>query len=855
MDNYKLQEFVAHSTQVNCLSIGPKSNQVFATGGEDTKINVWRVGNTNNIWTLAHNKAPIESLCFDPEENCLVSGAMNGSLKVFDLAEGKLARHLGGHPTSITSLQYHPYGELVVSGSTDCNMKVWDIRNKLCIQTYTGHSKEITCVRFSPDGKWVASSSRDGQIFFFDLLAGKLVNSIKIAPTYITNFEFNPAEFSMAAITSARNCKVWDLDTMECTHSTPSESTYVRSIAFSSVGSSLFTAARDLKIWSLDGSLRLAATVDAGWDKLADMKIYNNSQLIAGSFNSNFVSIWGMDLEDVLAEPAKDEMPAVPVEPTPLSRAEAKHTPTNPVIAASSGSEKSTPSKSRGPQQQQQLNKVRQQLSQLSVDMGFEDVTHAGASPAPKIPLSSADSKSSNDMQSKPLPFQSAGDDHRQSDDKNAGFSSGDDVKDSNSGKPPTVGVTWDAGSDAADMATSMGESFWKRFKESQQQRERNISPLSGERGSDSAADRGLSDEELNKLLPGSNFDQKSVNGGAVGRSEGIAAQRSSRTAASRGTSADDDVGNAVRDVRRVAPPVPASSYSSSTAAAVGSVGGGVITGGPVGRKNADGSSTGAYGGGSSSGSGSASSSGINSSDSNMEIVGMSHHHRKSNSGSGGGAADIGGPYGSTASQSVSQVSNGPSEYQKVDEYLTKIVAASSSLSSLFSHRLASLRTLRQLWAKGDVLDAIDHLTILSDSLQHSPQNLQPLADFFDAVELKASGLSLDACVKLLPVLDEMTSLSDSWASEHVIYAGFKSFDSLCEGFGELIRQTRAVIVTGGVDLSREARLVKCNACHSIFVKALQRVTQLKHHFRKNSKVIEVLDSFYRHASIYCGGP
>ena len=34
----KVQEFVAHSTQVNCVAFGPKSNQVLATGGEDFKV-------------------------------------------------------------------------------------------------------------------------------------------------------------------------------------------------------------------------------------------------------------------------------------------------------------------------------------------------------------------------------------------------------------------------------------------------------------------------------------------------------------------------------------------------------------------------------------------------------------------------------------------------------------------------------------------------------------------------------------------------------------------------------------------------------------------------------------------------
>lgn len=41
---YKLQEFAAHTSNVNCLKIGRKSAGVLVTGGEDKKVNVWAIG-------------------------------------------------------------------------------------------------------------------------------------------------------------------------------------------------------------------------------------------------------------------------------------------------------------------------------------------------------------------------------------------------------------------------------------------------------------------------------------------------------------------------------------------------------------------------------------------------------------------------------------------------------------------------------------------------------------------------------------------------------------------------------------------------------------------------------------------
>jgi katanin p80 WD40 repeat-containing subunit B1 len=209
---YKLHEFVAHSTQVNCVTIGPQSIQVLATGGEDSKVNIWRIDNALNIWTLKQNKSSIESLCFDNDEQYLCSGAMNGSLKIFDLNEGKLARNLRGHQVNVTSIHYHPYGEFIVSGSYDNSMKVWDIRNKSCVQTYTGHDREVTCTKFSPDGRWVSSSSKDGQLLIWDLVAGKLLKTIKLAQNaYLTSFEFNPCEFLLAGATSNRSVSLHSL--------------------------------------------------------------------------------------------------------------------------------------------------------------------------------------------------------------------------------------------------------------------------------------------------------------------------------------------------------------------------------------------------------------------------------------------------------------------------------------------------------------------------------------------------------------------------------------------------------------------------------------------------------------------
>jgi len=47
-----LEEFVAHTSNVNCLKVGRKTSRILLTGGEDQKVNLWAIGKPNAILVL-----------------------------------------------------------------------------------------------------------------------------------------------------------------------------------------------------------------------------------------------------------------------------------------------------------------------------------------------------------------------------------------------------------------------------------------------------------------------------------------------------------------------------------------------------------------------------------------------------------------------------------------------------------------------------------------------------------------------------------------------------------------------------------------------------------------------------------
>ncbi|RYH28987.1 hypothetical protein EON65_10135 [archaeon] len=776
-ESVRVQEFVAHSTQVNCLALGSKSSQVLATGGEDAKVNIWRVGSVSNIWTLGQNKSPIECLCFDADELCVVSGAMNGSLKVFDLNEGKLARNLGSHQVNVTSVQYHPYGEFIVSGSSDCTMKLWDVRNKSCIETYTGHTKEITCVRFSPDGKWVASAGKDGVILFWDLIASKHIDTIKLSPSYVTSFEFNPAELSLAAMTTARTVRLWDLETMKTISYIPPESSQVRAMTFDNLGTKMFTTVKNtVKIWDTENNLRLVDSIDVGWDRISDMKVSNNNnQIVAAGFTSNFVSVYEVDLDQLISDDQNDNNDEQQRQQPASGKSRAVST-TPTTYAAVAAGEKDY--KTEVPEKE-----VPTPRSEARADNGLD---YRGLAP-PKSIVPPASQVTYKDL------YEENREAKRYSRPPPSTAFPIDEEEESH--VVVNAHVEHAPGSPAQDMATSMGESFWKRFKQryDQEKGEKKIDPH------DVPMDTnvGVPHDELDDLLPPSSFaDLPSKPRDNNRPSPSVAVKKEpSRPVTNSSSPASNPVPKR---------PVRSSSGLDEKAAALAGDG--------------------------------------------LAVVGMRHLKLDA----ANNKVDV---YSGANNDTIVKSTANPEARITTQSHdlVDSLLLHSSRLTADLSNRLVSLRILKQLWVKGQVLDALGHLQGLADAMKlNNPQQVHLLSDFFGAVDLRGNGvLSLDACVQMLPILQDMLENSTSWHNQAVTFSTFKSLNSLLEAFGELIRNTRSMMVAGGVDLTREARLNKCNVCYSVFVNARSRLETLKHHFRQNSLVYDVLDSYQRLCSTY----
>jgi WD40 repeat protein len=81
----------------------------------------------SSLRTFGDHLGSVYSVAFAPDGHTALSGAQDKTLKLWDVATGKLLRPFEGHSDFVYSVAFAPDGRTVLSGSWDRTLKLWDV--------------------------------------------------------------------------------------------------------------------------------------------------------------------------------------------------------------------------------------------------------------------------------------------------------------------------------------------------------------------------------------------------------------------------------------------------------------------------------------------------------------------------------------------------------------------------------------------------------------------------------------------------------------------------------------------------------------------------------------------------------
>ncbi len=66
-----------------------------------------------------------------------------------------------GHSNIVNAVAYSPNGRILASASGDRTVKIWEVATGKVLRVLAGHANGVNAVAFSPDGQTLASGSDD----------------------------------------------------------------------------------------------------------------------------------------------------------------------------------------------------------------------------------------------------------------------------------------------------------------------------------------------------------------------------------------------------------------------------------------------------------------------------------------------------------------------------------------------------------------------------------------------------------------------------------------------------------------------------------------------------------------------
>jgi WD40 repeat protein len=236
---------------------------VVASSGVDQHLMLWSFPDGAALHTVTSTDT-LRALAMSPDGKLVAGAGEDPSIRVWDVATGKLTATLTGHADWVQCLGFSPDGKILASGGQDRVVRLWDVvaakeMRQVPAQppppanTPPGPANIVLALAFSPDGKQLALGGTDTQVHLANVADGKLVRSLPGHGGAVTALTFHPGGTLLISASKDRTVRLWNPTNGQAIKVLEGHTAWVQGLTPVAQGTRLASvgADRTVRLWEL----------------------------------------------------------------------------------------------------------------------------------------------------------------------------------------------------------------------------------------------------------------------------------------------------------------------------------------------------------------------------------------------------------------------------------------------------------------------------------------------------------------------------------------------------------------------------------------------------------------------------